>query len=170
MKKNDFLDAVASAFLERHPHWELIREDRRAYKRYLGLQVPKACLLYIDFSFRPDNMNAYHGVGWSTDKAKFLNDIAHSMRLPKPRDGSLHRLRKLDKPRDFTYDDMDVSISLLHKPFDGFDLATEAAEVVQEKMLKEIEDFAFPYLCMMLKHRHQLEIAPTQLGSGVIID
>lgn len=167
MKKNDFLDKVAGAFLQLYPRWEMLREDRRAYKRYLGLNVRNSCLVYIDFSCRPDSMNAYHGVGWSTDKARFVNDITQDVRLPKPRDGSLRRLLRLDKPRDFAYDDMDVSISLLHKPFDGFDLAKEPAETVQATMLQEIEDFAFPYLCMMLKHRHQLDVAPAQLGSGV---
>lgn len=163
MSKNEFLDSVSSEFLARHPRWAVVHENRRAPSRVVGLEVDGMVLLLVDFSCRPDNMRVHHGVGWSRNKATFLADLKSTDMYPKARDGSLRRLQKLSKPRDFEHEAMNVSVGLLHKPFDGFDLATESPEYIQATMLQEIEDYAFPYLCMMLKARHDLELTPAQL-------
>lgn len=163
MNKNEFLDYVASEFLARHSRWTLVHVDKRAPIRAVGLDIEGKVLLLIDFSCRPDNMRVHHGVGWSRSKVMFLSELKSTDMYPKARDGALRRLRKLERPRDFEHESMNVSVGLLHKPFDGFDLATDSPDCIQATMLQEIEEYAFPYLCMMLKARHGLEVTPAQL-------
>jgi hypothetical protein len=167
VKKIDFLDMVVSKFLELHPRWALIRRKNQGLSRYLGLEVPGKVLLLIDFSCRPDNMRVHHGVGWSPNMTVFVEGHKAVSSYPKPRDGSLQRLRRLERPRDFEYDEMNVSIGLLNKPTDGFDISMEAAESIQAIMLQEINELAFPYLCMMLKARHGIDVTPSELANLV---
>ena len=70
---------------------------------------------------------------------------------------------ELESPRDFEHDEMRISTALLVRPIAGFEV-TEASHVaVKQSVLNEIDTIALPYLALMLKHRHRIEVAPESL-------
>ena len=167
MKKSDFLIEVFSRFLELHPRWTDLIRDKRGLYFAAGRELPGATLIYVDFSVRPDNLIAGHGVGWTRSIERF-HDARSSRTNPpiQPRDGSLRRIATLDDPRDFHYEELRVATAALCKPFGGFDLGKEDSGTVIKTILLEIETYAFPYLCLMLAKRHKIVATPFSLGNG----
>ena len=83
-----------------------------------------------------------------------------------PNDGSLRRIRTLEKVRQFELPEMSRSISDLYVPYQNYSLETTAPAEVQSLMLQEIEEYALPYLCLMLQRRHGVGLSPEQLGAA----
>lgn len=169
MKKTEFLDHAITRFLAAHPAWTGLVKDKRWLYFAAGREIPGVALVYIDFSVRPDRFVAGHGVGWTKSLARFHEARAEKVNPPiQHRDGSLRRLLRLEDPRDFHYDELRVSTSQLCKPFGGFDLAKESPDEVLDAIAMEINEFALPYLGLMLLKRHGISVTPDQLSSGEI--
>lgn len=153
--------------MAKHSAWERIFENKREYRLTVGRSVGDRCLVHIDISSRPDRYWFGHGVGWSPSLAAYLDYATRRANPPiYPRSGSLRKLLTLEKPRDFDNPQMSLSISSLFTPFVIYDLETQGADVVQESMLREIDVYALPYLCLMLKFRHGVTTTPEALGSS----
>lgn len=169
MKKVEFLEEAMSRFLSTHLSWEDVVRDKRGLCFTVGRDIPKVAFVYIDFSVRSDRFLAGHGVGWSKSLACFHEARSKKVNAPfQPRDGSLRRLLTLDDPRDFHYEELYISTAELCKPFGGFDLTTEPPDEVLATMAAEINEFALPYLCLMLLKRHGISVTPEQLSSGTV--
>lgn len=167
MKKNEFIDLVVDAFLAGHPQWRRVYSDRRSHYEAVGRDTPFGVFIFLDFSARTDRLIFGQGVGWSKSLDSFKAYLARTENEEhKPRDGSLRRLLKLDNPRDFTYEHLHISTSELCRVIGGFDAKELSLEQIKADMLREVEEYALPYLCLMLKHRHGVVVTPEQLGSG----
>lgn len=165
MSKVEFLTDVFERFLERHPKWSGLVRDKRGLYFAAGRELPGLALLYVDFSVRPDNFVAGHGVGWAPSTSHFHQALNAKVNPPiQPRDGSLRRIATLEDPRDFRYEALRVSAAALCKPFGGFDLSVEPMADVMETILREIEEVSLPYLCLMLEKRHRIAVTPAVLG------
>jgi hypothetical protein len=158
----DFLLEAKSAFLIRFPAWKSV--GSRGQSIYCGRTIADECLVYVRFSGRKDREMVFHSVGWASDWDRIKSDAKSEHGYPKPRDGSLRRIMRLENPRDFEYDAHEVSIRLLHKPTDGFDLNLGTPDSIVLAMLEEVEAYAFPYLCLMLKKRLGIEVDSDALG------
>ena len=165
MTKTEFLDEAIKRFLGAHPGWaELTKEKRNLYYS-AGREIDGRCLVFVDFSVRPDRFTVGHGVGWTKSRARFKDWRQERVNPPiQPRDGSLRRLLTLDDPRDFKYEELSISTSALCKPFGGFNVPELSVEQVFSSMATEARDYALPYLCLMLRKRFGLEMSPEQLA------
>ena len=74
----------------------------------------------------------------------------------------------MEDPRDFHYEEFRVPTSQLCRPFGGFDLTQESPDEVLVTMATEINEYALPYLCLMLFKRHGISVTPDQLSSEEI--
>lgn len=168
MTKNDFLRSVIARVLDAHQAWSLVYENGRRHRFVLARQLPDV-LVYLDFEARPDNEVFGQGVGWTRDRQSLACVLEPSSNpVFKARDGRLARLRQLDHPRDFEHEELAIPTAALVRPISGFRLSQATHDSIREQMLKEIEDYALPYLCLMLKFRHGMEVTPEQLGSGEV--
>lgn len=59
---------------------------------------------------------------------------------------------------------MSLATFQLYRPFQDYDLETMPPATVKETMLLEKKEQAIPYLCMMLRARHRLDISCEQLA------
>lgn len=169
MKKTEFLDHAITRFLAAHPAWTELVKDKRWLYFAAGREIPGVALVYVDFSVRPDRFLAGHGVGWTKSLTRFHEARAEKVNPPiKHRDGSLRRLLRLEDPRDFHHEELYVSTAELCKPFGGFDLTMESPDEVLATMAIEINEYALPYLCLMLLKRHGISVTPDQLSSEEI--
>lgn len=167
MKKNEFIGAVVNQFLAGHPKWMLVHSDKRSHHQVVGRVLGSAIFVYLDFSARTDRLVFGQGVGWSKSLDAYKAYLARTENEEhKFRDGSLRRLLTLEKPRDFQYEALDVSTSALCRPIGGFNAENLTLDQIKQDMLREIEEYALPYLCLMLKHRHGAVVTPEQLGSA----
>lgn len=166
MKKNEFLDSVVKSFLASHERWGLVHNDRRSHYQVVGRSLGPKTFVLLDFSARTDREVFGQAVGWSDSLESFERYLARTTNEPlKERDGRLKKLITLENPRDFQHGDMHVSTSSLCRPFGGFDARELSLDQIKQDMLREIEEYALPYLCLMLKHRHGVVVMPEQLGS-----
>jgi hypothetical protein len=167
MKRNEFLDSVAEAFLVGRVQWRRVHSEKRSHYQVVGRDTPYGVFLYTDFSARTDRPLFGQGVGWSKSFDSFKAYLSRTENEEhKPRDGSLRRLLTLENPRDFQYEELRISVSSLCRPIGGFDAINLSLDQIKQDMLREIEEYALPYLCLMLKHRHGVVVTPEQLGSG----
>lgn len=167
MKKNDFLDSVVEQFLGSHGQWAVVHNDKKSHYQVVGRTLASKGFVYLDFSARTDRMIFGQGVGWSESLDKLREELKRTTNTPvKARDGSLRKLLTLEKPRDFAHAEMRISTSALCRPFGGFDASEQSLEQIKEGMLREIEEYALPYLCLMLKHRHGTVVTPEELGNS----
>jgi hypothetical protein len=169
VKKTEFLEQAIARFLPAHPAWVELVKDKRGLYFAAGRELAGAALVYIDFSVRPDRFVAGHGVGWTTSTARFHASLKETVNRPfQPREGRLERVRSLENPRDFLYEEFRIPTAQLCKPFGGFDLTKESSDEVLATIATEIEEYALPYLCLMLLKRHSISVAPEQLSSGPV--
>jgi hypothetical protein len=167
LTKNSFIQRLSEAFLEQHSAWRTIYRDKKSYFFVAGRQAGNNCLVFVDFSCRPDRYWFGHGVGWCPSLEYFLAWQARSENAPLYlRDGSLIRLQKLDKPRDFQQDEMRVTTGSLYKPFPEYRLEGSSPYDLQQLIETEINQYALPYLCMMLKARHSILTTPRDLATA----
>jgi hypothetical protein len=170
LKKNEFIDLVSNAFLNAHPRWVCASQKRREYLTTVGRTIEKACFIWISFSCRPDRYKFGHSVGWSPSREAHLHRLELKENPPIwPNDGSLRRIRTLEKVRQFELPEMSRSISGLYLPYQDYNLETTSAENLKHLMLNEIEEYALPFLCLMLRSRHALEVTPEQLGTSDVL-
>ena len=168
LKKNEFLELVATRFLNENPGWRRSHQKKREYILTVGREVSDSCFVTLCFSCRPDRYWFGLSVGWSP------SEEAHVQRLelrenPQsyPNAGTLRRIQNLDHVRQFDFAEMSRSVSGLHVPYQSYSLETTLPEDVMALMLGEIRDYAFPYLRLMLSARHALEITDEQLSGRV---
>jgi hypothetical protein len=169
--KNEFLNLVADEFLAAHGAWRRLYENRRAYSLAVGRQVGSTCLVFLDLDCRPNNYRFGHGVGWCPSHEYFQAWRQRRVNPPSySRSGSLRRIRSLKDPLDFHNEEMRLETFQLHKPFADYDLESASPEEVKREMLGEMEDYALPYLLLMLRARHGLELTQAELSgaSGVV--
>jgi len=167
MKKNEFLESVVEDFLAGHVRWGRVHSDRRSHYQVVGRALGSRVFVLLDFSARPDRDVFGQAVGWSENLKSFERYLARTTNEPlKERDGRLKKLMTLESPRDFQHTEMHVSTSSLCRPFGGFDARDMSLDKIKQDMLREIEEYALPYLCLMLKHRHGVVVTPEQLGSA----
>jgi hypothetical protein len=167
LTKNEFLALLAGAFLEANPAWACIQHDKRGYALSVGRSLADACFVVLTFSCRPDRYWFGHSVGWSPSLETWPARSALRETAPLyPRDGSLRRLRKLDKPRDFEVADMSRPVFTLYLPHQSYSLEDTPADELKARMLAEVAEQAFPYLRMMLVARHGLALSCEQLGGA----
>jgi hypothetical protein len=158
MSKREFLDYAGQQFAERYKGWELLKTRGLPLSRFFARDVCGAVAVVIGFTCRPDNSRVHHVVGWAPTASEFLEMLRRPSPGPKPREGTLQRVVATKNSRDFEHRESLVSIGLLKKPTDGFDLTAQSQSEVIASMLDEIESFAFPYLRLMLSRRPGLEI------------
>jgi hypothetical protein len=167
MKKNEFICIVINMFIAGHTKWSRVNSEKRSHHQVVGRVLGQAVFVYLDFSARTDRLVYGQGVGWSKSLDSYKAYLARTENEEqKFRDGSLRRLLALESPRDFQYDAMDISTSALCRPIGGFNASELSLDQIKADMLREIEEYALPYLCLMLKHRHGVVVTPEQLGSG----
>lgn len=167
LKKNGFLALVAGDFLAANPAWACIQHDKRGYALSVGRSLAGACFVVLTFSCRPDRYWFGHSVGWSPSLEAWQARSARRETAPVyPRDGSLARLHKLDKPRDFEVADMSRPTFTLYRPHQSYSLEDTPADELKATMLAEVAQQAFPYLCLMLAARHGLKMSCGQLGGS----
>lgn len=168
MTKNEFINLVADGFLVGHRGWGKVYEHRRHYKLAIGREIPLGCFVFIDLACRPDYYRFGHGVGWCPSLAYFLEWQERRVNPPiYPRNGRLKNLERLEKPLDFENDEMRVSTFSLHSPFADYDLEKSDEIRLRRLMLSEMEDYALPYLRMMLRARHGLEVSQNEIGQAI---
>jgi hypothetical protein len=171
LTKNAFISRIADAFIATHPAWRRVFEHRRNYQLCVGRDVGNRCFVYIGLSCRPDRYSFGHSVGWSPSLAAYLHRLNLRENPPiYPRSGSLRKLLSMNGARDFQNTEMSIPTFVLYRPYASYDLETDSPEAVQALMLSEIEDYALPYLCLMLRERHGLHVTPAQLGSDAAIE
>lgn len=159
-----FLAKVVSDLLAKHPAWTRVHEDARHQHVAIGRSMGDRVFVYLDFSAMGKRDVVTQGVGWAPSEAVFRASLSRKETEPlRARDGSLARLGKLERPRDFEHEEMRVDTSSLCRPFGGFDLTEQTVEHAERQMLDEIDSYALPYLCMMLKARHGIELTPAQI-------
>jgi hypothetical protein len=170
MKKNEFLESVVEPFLVTHPAWKRVYEIRRRHLFVVGRQLP-GVLVYLDFEARSDNDVFGQGVGWTADLQSLIDDFNPTSTPPfKQRDGQLKRLRTLERPRNFEHGALTIPTSSLCRPTGAYFLSSWGNyEAIREQMLREIDEYALPYLCMMLKFRHAREVTPEQLARDQVL-
>jgi len=169
VKKTEFLEQAMTRFLPAHPAWAELVKDRRGLYFAAGREIPGVALVYIDFSVRPDRFVAGHGVGWTKTETRFHEALNETVNRPfQPREGRLVRIQNLEDPRDFQYEELRVPTSQLCRPFGSFDLTKESPDEVLATIGMEINEFALPYLCLMLLKRHGISVTPDQLSSEAV--
>lgn len=167
MKKNEFLDGVVAEFLDSHVQWKRVHNDRKGHYQVVGRVLGPEVFVFLDFSARSDRPVFGQAVGWSKTLDTFQSYLNRTTNAPdRERDGRLKKLLTLDNPRDFQYVDMHISTSSLCRPFGGFNAQELSLEQIKAGMLQEVEEYALPYLCLMLKHRHGVVVTPEELGSS----
>lgn len=157
MTKADFLDLMESRISASFPSLRKVHGLRGSTRRVLGRQIENGPFIWLDVSVRPDNLRVHHGVGWSPSELQFIEHVNERRTKVYPREGTLARIVRLDRPRDFEAEHMSVSVGLLLRPTDGFDLGCESAEIIAESMMDQFRRLALPYLALMLKARYGLE-------------
>lgn len=166
MTKNEFIDLMVGEFLAAHTAWRKFYENRREYMQAVGREIGPRCLVFIDFSARPDRYWFGHGVGWCPSAAHFQEWRQRRVNPPVyKRSGSLQRLKTLPAPRDFENDEMRLDTFQLYRPFATYDLEKTPAEQLRSEIAGEIDEFALPYLRMMLQARHGLELTQAELSN-----
>ena len=114
LKKNEFLEFVVGEFLADHPPWRQVRQNKRDYDISVGRTISNACFVWLSFSCRPDRYWFGHSVGWNRSEDAYL--YRRGLRENPPhylRDGSLRRLRTIERPRDFENEEMSLSTFVL---------------------------------------------------------
>ena len=167
LKKNEFIDLLTGSFLQKYPGWFLAHQNRRDYFCMVGRNAADACFVWIAFSCRPDRYWFGQSVGWAPSREDYVARLGARENPPVyPNDGSLRRIRGLDRVRQFQLPEMARSISSLYIPWQNYSLETTPPDDLRELMLREIEEYALPYLCLMLKQRHGIETTPAGLGAA----
>ena len=164
-----YLADCAGQFLIKHPAWNMLHMGSADGIKSIavGRYIPNlACIFLTYWQYKTRVSQA---VGWTASADALQRMLTRRENAPIVRvDGWLKRLAQIESPRDFAYAELSISTHSLFKSSSGFDLAHQSAAQVAEDMLSEAEQYALPYLCLMLKHRHDLEVTPEQLGSGEI--
>lgn len=165
MKKNEMLQVLYKSFICKYPNWLLLSHNKREYCIYLGLKILDKTILIISFRGGPKDYRFGHGVGWTPNLDEFFNEMnAKVNSVYKRIEGTLERIRSVENPRDFNFCSLRVPITNLEKSFNmGFDLKEIPSEEIVSKMMSDIEIYAIPYLCLMLKSRHNLDYSPNDL-------
>jgi hypothetical protein len=169
MTKNEFLLGVVQAFLRAHPRWDLVRSDKRRHAFYIGRSLGSV-FVYLGFTARTDRDVFGQSVGWAPSREAF--DAAFDRKENPPvrlRDGQLARIRTLERPRDFEHEELSFPTASLVRPISGFRLSDQKQEDISAQMLAEIDEYALPYLCLMIKARHGHEVTPYQLGNEEVV-
>lgn len=168
VKKNDFIKYVAQAILSSHPMWRIVWEHKRWYTCVIGRELPRVCV-FLSVEARPDRYWFGQGVGWAPSLEHLIGEVT-ALRNPdfKPTDGQLKRLLTLEAPRDFAHEYLNRNVGGLARPFAKYDLETVPAEALRTQMLADINEFAMPYLCLMLNARHNLNVTPQALATDAI--
>jgi hypothetical protein len=162
--KNDFLSGVVSAFLDSHPGWTLVRSDKKRHAFYVARNVGPT-FLHLGFTARTDRELFGQSVGWAPSREAFIAALERKENPPvRLRDGQLARIRTLEQPRDFEHEQLSFPTASLARPISGFRLSDQPHQGIREQMLAEIEEYALPYLCLMLNARHGLQVTPLQLS------
>ena len=168
LKKNEFLERVASQFLHEHPDWRRSHQKKRDYLLTVGRELNGACFVWLCFSCRPDRYWFGLSVGWSPSEEAHIHRLELKENPPTyPNDGSLRRIRALEHVRQFDLPEMSRTVSGLYLPYQDYNLEKSAPEVVEALMLREIKEYAFPYLRLMLSSRHSLDLTDEQLAGAV---
>ena len=168
VKKNEFIRFVADAFLVTCPKWQVVWEDKRTYSCVVGREAP-GVFVFVGFGARPDRYWFGTDVGWAPTRSAFVEEkTARKNPDHKPTDGRLVQIRTLSAPRDFEYPYLRRSVGGLARPFTKYDLETVPAEQLRALMLSDLEEYALPYLCLMLTKRHGLEATRQSLGAAVL--
>jgi hypothetical protein len=163
MEKKKFLELAALRIGAEFPLLCPVSGLSGAGRRVLGRQLNCGPFVWFAVSARPDNHRVHHAVGWSPSKSSFVEHCNSRVTKHYPRDGILARLQRLDRPRDFDVEHMSVSVGLLVRSIDGFDLIEQLQESVLEEMIAQFRNYAVPYLQMMLNVRHQLQLEPNEI-------
>ena len=122
--------------------------------------------MWLQRSCRPDRYSFGLSVGWSPTEEQYVHRLGLKENPPiYPNDGSLRRIRTLERVRQFELDEMSRPVSTLYLPFQEYRLESTPADQLRELMLREIEEYAFPYLSLMLDSRHARKISEQELGS-----
>jgi hypothetical protein len=165
--KNEFIHLVADGFLAGHNGWSKVYEHRRHYKLAIGRSIPSACFVFIDLGCRPDYYRFGHGVGWCPSLTYFQEWKERRANPPDyPRNGRLKNLARIEKPLDFENEEMRVSTFSLDRPFADYDLEKSDETKLRALMLSEMEDIALPYLRMMLRARHGLDLSQDEISQS----
>jgi len=168
LRKNEFLELVANAFLNGHPGWRRSHQKKRDYILTVGREVDCACFVWICFSCRPDRYWFGLSVGWSPSEEAHIHRLELRENPPTyPNDGSLRRIRALAHVRQFELPEMSRTVFGLHVPYQNYSLEESSRDSVVALMLEEIREYAFPYLRLMLNSRHALELTNEELAGGV---
>jgi hypothetical protein len=157
------LTGVFGAFLEGAPAWRLVHSDKRAHAFYVGRDIAQV-FVHFGFSARTDREVFGQSVGWAPNLEAFKASLARRETPPlRLRDGRLKRIRILEKPRDFEYEELSFPTSSLVRPVSGYRAEESNPDEIKAQMLADINDYGLPYLCLMLERRFWLVFTPAQL-------
>ena len=163
MKKNEFLHYVASRVLGQQPAWSLVWEHKRWYTLIIGRQLPNV-FVYIDLQARSDRDLFGQGVGWAPNLdlviAERLKPKTPELKSTYPR---LSAIREHATTSDFEFESLRRNVGSLARPFTKYELADSTPEALCEVMQRDIEDFALPYLTLMLAARHRIQVTTDAL-------
>ncbi len=167
MTKNGLLYGVCGIFLERAPAWRLVHSDKRAHLFYVGRDLSRV-FVHLGFSARSDRDLFGQSVGWAPSLEVFKASLTRRESPPvRLRDGRLERIRALEKPRDFEYEELSFPTSSLARPLSGYRLEEATPEEIQAQMLADIDHYGLPYLCLMLERRFGQVLTPARLMRDV---
>jgi len=163
LTKNELLTDVSAAFLERAPAWRLVHSDKRMHTFYVGRDIAQV-FVHLGFSARTDREVFGQSMGWAPSLEAFKASLSRRETPPvRLRDGRLERIRALEKPRDFDYEELSFPTSSLARPVSGYRAEESSPDEIHAQMLADIDQYGLPYLCLMLERRFGLMLTPAQL-------
>ena len=117
LKKNEFLELVATRFLNENPGWRRSHQKKREYILTVGREVSDSCFVTLCVSCRPDRYWFGLSVGWSPSEEAHVQRLELRENPPSyPNDGSLRRIQNLDHVRQFDFAVMSRSVSGTNRP------------------------------------------------------